>query len=72
VALAEIFFPVLNEMETAGVIGRYAIGGAVGAIFYAEPMQRKDLNVFVVPPTASGSSLLSLTAIYDYLLPRGY
>jgi len=27
---------VLNDMERAGVIGRYAVGGAVGAIFYME------------------------------------
>jgi hypothetical protein len=28
---------VLNELEAEGVISRYAIGGAVGAIFYMEP-----------------------------------
>lgn len=27
---------VVNEMQAAGVIGRYAIGGAVGATFYLE------------------------------------
>ena len=29
---------VLNEMERAGGIGQYAIGGAVAAIFYMEPV----------------------------------
>ena len=29
---------VLNELETAGVLSRYAIGGAMGAIFYVEPL----------------------------------
>jgi len=28
---------VLNELEKAGVFSRYAIGGAIGAIFYTEP-----------------------------------
>jgi len=27
----------INQMQDAGVIERYAIGGAVGAIFYLEP-----------------------------------
>jgi len=27
---------VLNDLESAGIIDRYAIGGAVAAIFYAE------------------------------------
>lgn len=68
--LAQIF-PILNQMEAGGVIGRYAIGGAVGAIFWLEPMQTKDLDVFVALPTSPGG-LLTLNAIYDFLLPRGY
>jgi hypothetical protein len=28
---------VINAMQSAGVIGRYAIGGAVAATFYLEP-----------------------------------
>ena len=68
----EKIFPVLNQMEAEGVIGRYAIGGAVGAIFWLEPFQTKDLDVFVVLPTSAGGTLLTLSPIYDYLLPRGY
>jgi len=68
----ENIFPVLNQMEAEGVIGRYAIGGAVGAIFWLEPMHTKDLDVFLTLPTSHGGSLLTLTPIYDYLLPRGY
>ena len=29
---------VLNELEHGGVIERYAIGGAMGATFYVEPL----------------------------------
>jgi len=28
---------VINDLEKAGVIGKYAIGGVIGAMFYAEP-----------------------------------
>ena len=36
---------VLNELERNGVISRYAIGGAVGAIFYTEPFLTYDLDI---------------------------
>ena len=68
----EKIFAILNQMESDGVIGRYAIGGAIGAIFWLEPMTTKDLDVFVVLPTAFGGSLLALGPIYDYLLARGH
>ncbi len=68
----EGIFPILNQMESEGVVGRYAIGGAVGAIFWLEPFQTKDLDVFVSLPTTPGGSLLTLGPIYDYLLGRGY
>lgn len=33
----------INRMEEAGVIKRYAIGGAVAATFYLEPVLRSML-----------------------------
>ena len=65
-------FALLNQMEADGVIGQYAIGGAVGAIFWLEPFATKDLDVFVTLPTGEGSSLLTLGPIYSYLMNRGY
>ena len=66
----EATLKVLNELEREGVIARYAIGGAVGAIFYMEPFLTYDLDVFVVlPQTASG--LLTLAPIYEALKQRG-
>lgn len=59
-------------MEADGVIGRYAIGGAVGSIFWLEPITTKDVDVFVMLPTSSGGSLLTLGPIYEYLLARGH
>jgi hypothetical protein len=61
----------VNQMQAAGVIGKYAIGGAVGATFYVEPAATLDVDIFVTLPTAPGGSLLSLSPIYDYLKARG-
>jgi hypothetical protein len=53
---------VLNELERKGHLGRYAIGGAMGATFYVEPLLTFDLDVFVVLPQA-GAGLLSLAPL---------
>ena len=63
----EKIFAILRQMEADGVIGRYAIGGAIGAVFWLEPMTTKDIDVFVVLPKSPGGSLLTLTPIYEYL-----
>jgi len=62
---------IINQMEADGVIGRYAIGGAVGATFYLEPSATLDVNVFVSLPKAQGSSLVTLAPLYEYLTARG-
>ena len=62
---------VLNELERDGVFDRYAIGGAMGATFYVEPLLTFDLDVFVVLPQ-SVADLLSLTPLYEALRGRGY
>jgi hypothetical protein len=62
---------VLNALEKEGVFSRYAIGGAMGAIFYTEPFLTFDLDVFVVLPQTAGG-LLNLAPIYDALRARGY
>jgi len=62
---------MINRMQCDGVIGKYAIGGAVGATFYLEPLATADVDIFVMLPTTPGSSLLSLAPIYDYLGARG-
>jgi hypothetical protein len=61
----------INQMQADGVIGKYAIGGAVGATFYLEPAATVDLDIFVTLPTSSGGLLLSLAPIYEYLKSRG-
>lgn len=53
---------MINRMQADGVIGRYAIGGAVGATFYLEPSATADVGIFVTLPTAPGTSLLTLNS----------
>lgn len=67
----EATLKILNELEREGVISRYAIGGAVGAIFYMEPFLTYDLDVFVLLPQTAGG-LLTLGSIYETLKRRGY
>jgi hypothetical protein len=61
---------VLNDLESAGIISRYAIGGAMGATFYVEPLLTFDLDVFVMLPQSAG--LITLGSLYDVLRARGY
>jgi hypothetical protein len=61
----------INQMQADGVIGKYAIGGAVGALLYLEPASTLDIDIFVVLPTPAGSPFLSLAPLYEYLQARG-
>jgi len=38
---------LINQMEADGVVERYALGGAVGATFYLEPVATLDVDIFV-------------------------
>lgn len=60
----------INELRTAGHIGKWAIGGAMGATFYLEPISTYDLDIFVIFEGAP--LILTLTPIYDFLKARGH
>src|SRR5216117_2981025 len=62
---------MLNRMERDGVIKRYAIGGAVGATFYLEPVATLDVDVFITFRSEAGSLLANPQPIFDYLKARG-
>jgi len=62
---------IINGLERDGIIERYAIGGAVGATFYLEPVATLDVDVFIVFRQHSNNLLLSLQPIYDYLIAKG-
>lgn len=61
----------INGMQADGVIGKYAIGGAVGATLYLEPAATLDVDIFVTLPTVPGSPLVTLSPIYSYLKAHG-
>ena len=61
----------INRMQADGVIERYAIGGAVGATFYLEPVATLDVDVFIEFHTEAGSRLVSLQPIFNHLRDRG-
>lgn len=63
---------VVNQMQADGVIEPYAIGGAVGATFYLEPMATFDVDIFVIIESAPGGLIANPQRIYDYLKARGY
>jgi len=62
---------MINGMQAAGVIERYAIGGAVAATFYLEPVATLDVDVFVEFHTGPGSQMISPEPIFRYLRDRG-
>ena len=61
----------VNRMQAEGVIQRYAIGGAVGATFYLEPVATLDVDIFVAFRPGPGSLLVSPQRIFDYLKAHG-
>ena len=67
----EATLEVLNSLVDEGAIERYAIGGAVGAIFWVEPFDTIDLDVFVLLPEPA-HPLDPLRDVIDRLARRGY
>jgi hypothetical protein len=63
---------IINDMRDEGIIDRYAIGGAVGATFYMEPIATMDVDIFIsFKGQQPAGSLISLSPIYAYLQSRG-
>lgn len=61
----------INQMRADGVIERYAIGGAVGATFYLEPVATLDVDIFITFKIEAGSLLISPKPVFEYLKARG-
>lgn len=62
---------IINQMQADGIIGKYAIGGAIGASFYLEPTSSLDIDIFISFEKMGGHPLAPLQPIYDYLKPMG-
>jgi hypothetical protein len=61
----------INRMQSDGVIECYAIGGAVAATFYLEPVATLDVDVFIRLQAEPGSLLASPQPLFNYLKDRG-
>jgi hypothetical protein len=61
----------INQMQADGIIERYAIGGAVGATFYLEPVATLDVDVFIAFRPEAGKLIASPQPIFEYLKARG-
>jgi len=62
---------LLNEMEARNIIGKYAIGGSIGAMFYVEPFLTQDLDIFLIYKHFYGK-LIDPSPIHRFLKKMGY
>jgi hypothetical protein len=62
---------IINQMQADGIMDRYAIGGAVGATFYLEPVATLVVDIFVTFRPGPGSLLVDPQPNFDYLKARG-
>ncbi len=68
----EAVLEVLNELVEAGLVETYAIGGAVAALFYAEPVATHDLDVFVVlSESQANAAVVTMEPQLAFLKSRG-
>ncbi|HEY3284610.1 MAG TPA: hypothetical protein VGN26_20250 [Armatimonadota bacterium] len=64
-------FEALDQMREDGVIGDFALGGGMAALFYAETTRTYDLDVFAYLPSQRGA-LLDLHPIYEWAEAHGF
>ncbi|MBI5875934.1 MAG: hypothetical protein HZB81_08875 [Deltaproteobacteria bacterium] len=64
-------FKLLERMEKENVLTKWAVGGAIGCMFYTEPFFTKDIDVFIYVQPA-GSGLIDMSPIFDWLKCKGY
>ena len=62
---------IINRMEADGIINRYAIGGAVGATFYLEPVATLDIDIFIAFRPEPDRLMIDMKPIFEYLAARG-
>jgi hypothetical protein len=66
---------VINAMEADGLIGRYAVAGAVAAYNYIEPTVTDDVDILISfnePTDQLKPGLVTLAPIFAYLKMKGY
>jgi hypothetical protein len=69
IPLAEVF-AAANSLRAAGIIVKYALGGALAAVRYTEPFTTYDADVFFIPADTGLSA--GIPAIYAHLEKLGH
>lgn len=60
-----------RELQAAGIIRQFALGGAAALVFYTEPVLTYDIDFFVIVDTPAGQ-LFSMQPLYERLRQKGY
>ena len=63
---------VIERLTGEGLIAKYAIGGAFGALFYLEPTETSDIDIFIHLDPPKGSMLINIDPFIDRLEDLGY
>lgn len=62
----------IRDMQVAGIIRSFAIGGAFAAILHDEPISTIDLDIFFLFSKENDGPIVSLSEIYDYAKANGF
>ena len=60
----------LNEMKENNIIKEYAVGEAIALIYYFEPIQTQEIDVFIIVKETD-TLFVSLSPIYNILESKG-
>src|SRR5712691_8836265 len=69
IPLAEVL-RVSNELVSVGLIEDYALGGALAAIYYTEPVTTYDADIIFISSDKTLSA--GIPAIYSHLQSKGW
>jgi len=61
-----------EKMRAAGIIDRYAIGGAFAATLLDEPIATVDVDIFFLFAKESAGLVLDMSPIYDFARENGF
>jgi hypothetical protein len=63
---------VIEQLMGERLIAKYAIGGAFGALFYLEPTETFDIDIFIHLDPPKGSLLITIDPFIDRLEALGF
>jgi len=63
---------VCEQMRDAGIIGKYAIGGAFAATLLDEPIATADVDIFFLFSKESSSLVLDMSPLYNFAEEQGF